>query len=391
MTWAVFGLSLFFMVLLARYNLFLAMLGGAFPLVLVSSNPKNALLAMAKAACDPGVLTLAVAVGLLPVIGVGLRHGGWLEALVSHLPGSRRLKFALIPAIFGLLPIPGGALLSAPALEKLGGGKAEERAAANVWFRHLFLSFYPLSAALITGAKLAELNLWEIIPFQLPWAALLALLGVPFLLRPFSGKAESAPRQEPWIKAFFSWIVLLFAPIADLVLQHFWHPKTEELPLLVALLGSFLLILAGLRGRGLLALVRDAAPWRFSLIIVGVFSYLAAFQSSGLPEKISALDLPLWGTVVGLGLLMGLATGRQQAALSVTIPVYLQSAGHLTPWAFSVLYQAAYLGYLLSPLHPCLIVSAEFTKTTLGAVLKKVFWPSVLFLLAVFSASFFLG
>jgi len=149
-------------------------------------------------------------------------------------------------------------------------------------------------------------------------------------------------------------------------------------------------VVIGLRGRGIVSLFQEAQPWRFSLIIVGMFSYLGAFQGAGLPQILAALNLPPLGMVVGLGLLMGLATGRQQAAISVTIPIYLASRGGVSPCTFSVIYQAAYLGYLLSPLHPCLVVSAEYARTTVGAVWRRLALPSFLFLVAVVITGLFL-
>jgi len=384
-----FALSLFVMLILARFSLPLAMLTGAFFLAVFSLRPLEVLPAIARTLVDPGVLALTFAVGLIPLIGAGLRRGGWLEALVARLPGGKRTVFSVVPAIFGLLPIPGGALLSAPILERVGGGKSDERAAANVWFRHIFLFFYPMSAALITGAKLTGLDLWTLLPYQIPWAAFAALLGAIFILPPFSGP-KNLDDPGPLSRTLFPWIVLLLAPGLDFAIKRVFHLPAPEVATLIALFGSFLLVVIGLRGRGIVSLFQEAQPWRFSLIIVGMFSYLGAFQGAGLPQILAALNLPPLGMVVGLGLLMGLATGRQQAAISVSIPIYLASRGGVNPWTFSVIYQAAYLGYLLSPLHPCLVVSAEYARTTVGAVWRRLALPSLLFFVAVVITGLFL-
>lgn len=123
-----------------------------------------------------------------------------------------------------------------------------------------------------------------------------------------------------------------------------------------------------------------------------MFLYLRVFQASSLPGRLTGLGLPPLGVVLGLGILMGLATGRQQAAVSVTIPLYLAAKGYLTPLGFSVIYQASYLGYLLSPLHPCLAVSAEYAGTTVGAVWRRLLPPCLILLASVVVAGlFFLG
>jgi hypothetical protein len=284
------------------------------------------------------------------------------------------------PALFGLLPVPGGALFSAPILEELGGGHPEERAAANVWFRHILLSFYPMSAALLTGAKLSGLDLWQIIPWQLLWALFALAIGGLFLLRPFFGpKAVFAnPQGRGFWKALF---ILLSAPLLDLLFRRFLPLPAPEVGTALALcVALFFALLLGPGFSSFPALLLESKPWRFALIVFGVFLYLGAFQASGLPKAMASLPLPLGPLVLGLGLLMGLATGRQQAALSVVIPVYLAGAGSLSPWQFSLLYQASYLGYLLSPLHPCLVVSAEYAGTRLSAVLRRLLLPSLVYL-----------
>jgi len=389
MVWVAFGLSLGVVLFLSRRSLWVALFAGALLLALLTAPLSAFPEIITRTFADPGVLALAAAAGLIPIIGAALQKSGLLRALVARIPGGRATAFALAPALFGLLPVPGGALFSAPILEELGGGRPEERAAANVWFRHILLSFYPMSAALLTGAKLSGLDLWQIIPWQLLWALFSVVIGTVFLLPPFLGPKEivANPERYGFWKALF---VLLLAPILDLLFRSFLPLPAPEVAtafaLCVALCFSLLL------GPGFFsfpAIFSESKPWRFALIVFGIFFYLGAFQASGLPGAMAALPLPLGPLVLGLGLLMGLATGRQQAALSVVIPVYLAGAGSLSPWQFSLIYQASYLGYLLSPLHPCLVVSAEYAGTHLSSVLRRLLLPSLAFASSVMALSYF--
>lgn len=389
MAWAAFGVSLLIILALAQRNLWLALTTGALVLGLWTSPPAQLPMIFGKALGDPGVLALIYAAGVIPLIGTALQKGDLLSGLVASLPGGRRTAYVVAPALFGLLPIPGGALFSAPILESLGGGKPEDRAAANVWFRHILLLFYPLSAALITGAKLAHLDLWTAVLWQLPWAFFLLAIGGIFLLPPFAGGKGSLTRagNGRWWRGLG---VLLLAPFLDLVLRRAVSLPAPEVATALGLSAALVLAL-GLRPgmKGFPELVRQSKPWRFSLIVVGVFLYLGAFQASGLPQAMAGLPFPLVPLVLGLGLLMGLATGRQQAALSVVIPVYLASGNALSPWQFSVLYQASYLGYLLSPLHPCLAVSAEYVGASLARTWRRLLPPSLAFgALVVLAATF---
>ncbi len=383
MVWIGFALSLGVLLGLARWSLWGAMALGSLVLGLLAVPLGTLPGVMVQALADPGVLALAAAVGLIPLIGAALERGGWMEPLVAQLPGGRRTAFALTPAVFGLLPIPGGALLSAPILERVGGGKPEERAAANVWFRHVLLFFYPMSTALIAGAKLAGQDVWTVLPYQIPWAALAMGLGAAFLLAPFRGPKPALNAGSRW-RFVFPFAVLLLAPGLDYALKRLVALPVPELATLIALSASFgLAVVGGVSWREVPQLVWKGAPWRFSLILVGMFLYLGVFQASGLPGLLARLDLPVLGVVLGLGLLMGLATGRQQAAVSVVLPIYLAAKGSISLWGFSVLYQATYLGYLLSPLHPCLTVSAEYAGASLLATWRRLLAPSAVLLGAV--------
>lgn len=389
MVWVAFGLSLGLILFLARWNLWAALFAGALVLAFLTTPLSTFPGILARTFADPGVLALAAAAGLIPLIGAALQKSGLLRALVARIPGGRATAYAVAPALFGLLPVPGGALFSAPILEELGGGLPEERAAANVWFRHILLAFYPMSAALLTGAKLSGLDLWQIIPWQLLWALVASAIGALFLLRPFFGPKPvlANPHNHEFWKALF---VLLLAPLLDLLFRRFLRlPAPEVATALGLCVALFFSLLLGSGFPSFFALLGQTKPWRFALIVFGVFLYLGAFQASGLPRAMAALPLPLGLLVLGLGLLMGLATGRQQAALSVVVPVYLAGASSLSPWQFSIIYQASYLGYLLSPLHPCLVVSAEYAGASLPQTWRRLLPPSLAFAGAVVAAGFF--
>jgi len=108
-----------------------------------------------------------------------------------------------------------------------------------------------------------------------------------------------------------------------------------------------------------------------------MFTYLAVFNRSGAPELIAGLDLPPLALGVGVGAALGFATGRIQAPAAIVVPIYLAQHGGLSPWGFAVIYFAVYLGYILSPVHPCVAVSAEYAGSTLGGVLKTLLAPSL--------------
>lgn len=94
-----------------------------------------------------------------------------LSESLSRIIKNSKLLVSILPAIMGLLPVAGGALMSAPLVEaetdKLGL-KAEKKSYVNVWFRHTIFPVYPISQILILTAKLTGLTLTSIIVRQIP-------------------------------------------------------------------------------------------------------------------------------------------------------------------------------------------------------------------------------
>lgn len=375
-SWLALVLSLGLVLGLARWSLWGAMALGALVLGLLTLPPLEVGRAFLSVWTSPSVPLLALAMALIPLIGGALATTGRLEDVLAGLPRSRRAVYALAPALLGMLPVPGGALLSSPLVERAGGTTPEVRAAANVWFRHTLHSIYPLSPALLTGALLAGLDVWGVLPYQLPAVGVLTLVGYAFLLRRASGRVE-LPGSRPRRAILVPLGILFTAPVLDLVLKRLFTLPVPELATVLAAGASLALAAAGrLFPAALVGIARREKAWRFGLIVIAVFSYLAVFVRSGLPERIGALALPPAVLAVGVGWLLGFSTGRQQAALSLVIPLYLGAAGAVRPWAFAVVYLASYLGYLLSPLHPCLTVSAEHVGVPLSAVWRRLLLPA---------------
>lgn len=341
--------------------------------------------ALLAVVADPSVMLLALVVGLIPLVGAAMEETGHMESLVRNLRVGRRAFYGLAPALMGLLPMPGGALLSAPLLERAGGAPPALRAAANVWFRHALLLVYPISSSLIATAKLAGLDVWQVIPYQLPAAGLAVILGYAFLLRRVEPGMDYQGAFSPR-GLLVPLAILLSAPALDFVLKQLAPLPVPELATVVGVGVSLAWAGRGLPRRTWPALARGARPWRFALIVVGMFFYLAVFQRSGAPALIAGLSLPPLALGVGVGTVLGLVTGRIQAPAAIVVPIYIAQQGGISPWGFAVIYFSVYLGYILSPVHPCLSVSVEYASTTLGPVLRALLPPALVALAAALLA-----
>ena len=169
MTWAGFLISLAGILLISRKNLALGLACGAIILG-VFTLPLGVLLdRIIFTLTDPTVLLLALAMGIIPLLGGTMKQSGQIDTLVNNIRLSQRYLLPFSAALMGLLPMPGGALLSAPILERGGRGVADPlKAVINNWFRHLFILIYPLNPALIVSAKICKLDVYQTLIYLLP-------------------------------------------------------------------------------------------------------------------------------------------------------------------------------------------------------------------------------
>ncbi|MBN1859796.1 DUF401 family protein [Candidatus Bipolaricaulota bacterium] len=387
-TWIGFAISIVLLLVLSRRNLALGMFVAAVVLAAFSLSGRQIVSALASTAADPSVWLLAWVVALIPMIGGVLEESGQMDRLVSNLRIGVRPFLAFAPALLGMLPMPGGALLSAPLVERGAGHvPADIKASANVWFRHALLLVYPLGSALIASSKAADLSVYDVIPFLAPSCIVIILLGVVFLLR----RIDATPRMlssesgiEPQDRPAFSWrgllvplMLILIAPILDLLLAVTCSFPYSEIGTAIGISAS-LVISASVGRTGwatLVSIFRRMRPWKYALIILAMFSFLAVFQNSGIPERIADMSLHPVLLCVVVGFLLGVVTGRIQAPMAILIPIYVSTYGSMGLTAFAVTYSAVFLGYIITPVHPCISVSVEYFHTSVGAFLRRVAAP----------------
>ncbi len=117
------ALVLFLIFLLLKFKLDLGLtmlLGATFSAILFRMSPYNFLKSLVEAILEPSTLELVGVVLLILILGEILKKKGSMEKLVSSLQSLipfPRLVLVLPSSIMGLLPMPGGALFSAPMLE----------------------------------------------------------------------------------------------------------------------------------------------------------------------------------------------------------------------------------------------------------------------------------
>ncbi|TFG06993.1 MAG: DUF401 family protein [Promethearchaeota archaeon] len=269
------------------------------------------------------------------------------------------------------------------------------KVAINVWYRHVLIAIYPLSPMLIVGSLLAGISIYIIAAAMIIPFIIMTIMGYVILLRPL--ELESEEHERDLKKVFYNLIPIIVAPIIDLIGRIVFNLEYPEIFLLIGLTLSIWLAL--LFSKMPIASIKSIAQkmriWRFPLLIIAIFLFLAVFIRSGLPEDIGSLKLPFI-IFIFLGFILGYATGRVQLPLSILVPIYLvQNSVFIMPLIdFIFIYWASFLGYIVTPVHPCVAYSVNYFKVDYKNVLKFLALPTFTcfaILLGFYGIAFFIG
>ncbi len=391
LSWLGFIISLIVILVVARRSLPLALFCGALvlgfftlPLISIIDNILYTL-------TDLSIILLALAMGVIPMIGGTMKQSGQMDDLVNNLRIGRKGLMAASPAIMGLLPMPGGALLSAPILEKGGEGVADDlKVAINNWFRHLFVMIYPLSSALIASAKMSDLSVYTADLYLLPTFAFALLIGYFFFVRKVHG---SIPYSSSFslVKLLLPLAVILVAPFLDFTIKKIFVLPVQEIATLIGVNTAFFLswrlspVPLNMKN-----IAKKMKPWNFTFIILGMFIFLHIFKASNVAHLIASIPLRPATLCVVAGFVLGVATGRVLLPASIIFPVY-STAASISPPVFAVIYTSIFFGYVISPVHPCVCVSLEYFKVPLRNFFKLLVVPTfIIFLTALLISVFFI-
>ena len=103
------------------------------------------------------------------ILGVLLRKYNIIDKVIKYLTmtvSSKRITLMSIPAIVGLLTVPGGAIISAPFVDKLGEESnisKTRRAVINLVYRHIAMHIMPYTSGFLVVASLApQISLYKL-------------------------------------------------------------------------------------------------------------------------------------------------------------------------------------------------------------------------------------
>jgi integral membrane protein (TIGR00529 family) len=343
---------------------------------------------------DGETLNLFLIIILVQYIGAVQKSRHMYDRLIESLNTmirDKRLVAMVSPAIIGFLPMPGGALLSAPLVDVSTGKmklKPAFNAFLNFWFRHDWELIWPLYAGLLLFQAMSRIPLRRIILFQLPFSILHIVMGlaVSFLYFRRHGIKRERPGPSNGIHAtlrdFFSgtW------PILAVILLFFLKvPPVLPLPLHWALLlvAAVLSLWKKVGPREMGAVVFGKTTIRSLLVIAAVIVFQRVIQISAAFDALKTMDVSLGLVVLFIFLVsfsVAFLTGVNTAYIAIAFPVLLPLIQHMPNYFYLSLYIyiIGYAGILVSPLHLCLVLTNEYFGASLLEVYRYMVIPILL-------------
>ncbi len=324
---------------------------------------------------------------LITFLGRLLKEIGYLNKLVlasKELIGGARTAAALLPALVGLMPMPGGALLSAPLVnEVLPKNKypAEFMTIVNYWSRHVVEFCWPVYPGLILSASLISTSVGTISLLQMPLTLIMIPIGIIFFIRRIKEKGEGrGVIIKPFIKIMGAvWPIILAITISAIFsLDLLWS-------VLISLIALIILERPALSQ--FIPVAREAFAPRLLALVFGILSFQQMLELTGsvssIPRLTIDLGFPPAVVIFALTFTVGLLTGMVSAFIGLSYPLL---AGYLYKPDINLgniffAFLSGYLGMILSPTHFCLVLTNEYFKSNLGKVYRRLSIPILLLFL----------
>lgn len=363
--------------------------------ILAGLGPADMLQVITGSVLVPAKLTQLIIVSEISIIGVLLKQYKIMDKVLEHLLRlihSRRLVLMAVPALIGMLSVPGGAIMSAPLIDELGEGaniSKTTRAIINLVYRHIAMNIMPYATGFLLVLALApQVNLYQLVGLNLIFVIQYVLTAYYFYIRPIPEK------DEPKGKFVWShlWQLLKYtSPITVAVFLNLFL----GIPFYIGMLVNLLMIYLLAPSRHFLADSAKAFNFHVLYALIGVYLIQGIVgQMSVLTTTLASIlaspETVLLG-IVGISFFFGITTGFQPTALGIILPILsglALSSGRLLIFTHFT-FTWAFIGYYFSPLHLCQL----FTCTFMGVKtsdLYKAYWKFFLALVAILIANYFI-
>ncbi|HEY8543248.1 MAG TPA: DUF401 family protein [Pseudothermotoga sp.] len=320
---------------------------------------------------DISFITLLPSIFLIYFLGELMnvsKDADHFSSSVQKLFQDTRSAAVLMPAIVGLMPMPAGAMFTAPIVDQIGTDMDNlQKTTVNYWFRHCLEFFWPVYPAMYLLSSLVNMPL-GIISLKLSPLFVISFLIGWIYLNGFTLPKVRRIQKEDWKKMW---------------------------PLLMILSTGFMILIFKIDGwlallitSSFYAIIRIKFVWRSLInsfkrmdivpVLLVVFLYKHSMIDLGIGQRMSSelsrAGLGMLVISIVLPLVIGMSTGLTSGAVGVYLPIVVgMGVNNLA----IIVYVFSVIGVLLSPVHLCLVLTCQYFKVDFLKVLKRVFVPII--------------
>ena len=378
--------------------------------ILFGMNPLSIVQSAILALSHPKTLSLAAVVSLILVLSHSLEATGQMQRLLDRFQGLVRIpaiNLVIFPALIGLLPMPGGAIFSAPMVKNLGDRSQltpADLSYVNYWFRHVWEYWWPLYPGILLITAIGGLNLWSLVLKAFPMTLVAIVAGYWPLRHKLGFRNVDTPGANPVVKRsawpFFReltpiWLVIVLGITigAGLSRLSLFGNVAKESGLIIALVLSILLVW---RSNGVsratrrkILLNRKIGTLVYMVAAILIFKGILedSLAVAAVSDELLRWGIPLLVVAMVLPMLVGLVAGITIAFVGTTFPILISliqasPAGHaLLPFLILGLV-SGFVGVLFSPLHVCLLLSNEYFEAPMDQIYRHLLVPCLAMLVA---------
>jgi uncharacterized protein len=344
-----------------------------------------------------------------------MSEAGIMKELVIRVRArvSQRAAMGLLPALIGLLPMPGGALFSAPLVDDCDHDKNIDpllKTRINYWFRHVWEYWWPLYPGVLLAMEITGIDTVTFMLGLFPLSLVSVAVGWYFLLRPVKTIATEKTGNSNDRKSLIPLLMPIFIIIGIYAIIRMLIPGVADynkyLPMLMGIAGA-ILYLQLYRPLPLLTwkkILLSKRVWTLALLVLLVRIY-GAYMEADLPGGTSLVETlrteleffqiaPIL-VIILIPFICGMTTGLAIGFVGASFPIVMSMAGtdpslsELLP-IIALAYGCGYLGMLLSPVHVCLIVSNQHFRTKLYESIKHLIPTGIIMFILILAYHFLL-
>lgn len=336
---------------------------------------------------ERSTIALAAILTLITAFSAVLRESGLLDRLtgaLKQLARSTRLVAIGLPALIGLLPMPGGAAFSAPMVESAFEGvtiSSARKAFTNYWFRHVWEYAWPLYPGVILTVELTGYPLSRFVLYQLPMSLTAILAGMVIALRRIPSPSSSDRGTGEGKGALVRQLLISVLPILVVILLAVGL-GVHLVPAFVA--GTILSLWIGYRNlrHPIGSVLLKSLSLNTVVLVVGIMAFKEtleythiitsmanAFHLYGIPPVLLFIVVPF---------IVGMVSGLTAAFVGVAFPILFPLVSITGDGIGYVVlaYAAGFAGVMLSPVHLCFVLSKEYFETAMGSMYRLIVIPA---------------